>query len=350
MKITHTPDFVSIASPFHLEETGAIDLPIRLRRNRKSGAIRSLLQETRLHPSDFIYPVFVLEGSKRKEEISSMPGINRMSVDLLLKDVEESLKLGIQSVNLFMYVPNEKKDAFGSEALREDNLLVRSIRALKLEFPELCVMADIALDPFTDHGHDGLINHKGEVINDDSLKVLGAMSLHAAQAGVDVVSPSDMMDGRVSYIRSLLDRRGFSNVSILAYSAKFASAFYGPFRDALGSAPKFGDKKGYQLNPANAREALLECQLDEVEAADMLLIKPALPYLDIIAKVKEQTHLPVGAYHVSGEYAMVKAAAQQGWLDGDRVMYESLLSIKRAGADFIFTYAAKQVAKTLVSI
>lgn len=347
MKNTLAPNFLSVAPALNVKKGDEIDLPVRLRRNRKSSAIRALLQETRLHPADFIAPLFVLEGSQNKQAIASMPGVYRYSLDLLLKEVEEHLKLGVKAIDLFIVVSPDKKDPFGSEALREDNLLARAIRTLKLEFPNLCVMADIALDPFTDHGHDGLINQDGEVLNDASLDVLGKMSLLCAQAGVDVVAPSDMMDGRIGYIRSILDRNGFFDVSILAYAAKYASAFYGPFRDALSSAPKFGDKKGYQLNPANKREALLECQLDEREAADMLLIKPALPYLDILAKVKESTHLPVGAYHVSGEYAMVKAAAQQGWIDGDRVMHECLLSIKRAGADFILTYAAKEMAKKL---
>jgi len=323
----------------------AIALPMRLRRNRKSAAIRGLLQETRLHPSDFIAPLFVLEGDRNQQAIASMPGVFRLSIDLLLREVEELLSLGIQAVDLFMVIPSDKKDALGSEALREDNLLVRSVKALKAEFPQLCVMVDIALDPFTDHGHDGLVNAEGKVMNDATLQVLGQMSLLAAEAGVDVVAPSDMMDGRVGYIRSVLDQAGFIDVSILAYAAKYTSAFYGPFRQALNSSPKFGDKKGYQLNPANKREALLECQLDEREAADMLLIKPALAYLDVIAKVKENTYLPVGAYHVSGEYAMIKAAAQNGWLDGERAMHECLLSIKRAGADFILTYAAKEMAK-----
>ena len=347
MKNLVTSHFLALEPAFNLESNQGIDLPIRLRRNRKSPAMRNLLQETRLHPADFVAPLFVLDGHKKKQAINSMPDVYRFSIDLLLREVEELLKFGIQAVDLFMVVSPDKKDPLGSEALREDNLLVRTIRALKLEFPHLCVMTDIALDPFTDHGHDGLINETGEVLNDATLKVLGKMSLLAAQAGVDVVAPSDMMDGRIGYIRKILDQQGFFDVSILAYAAKYASAFYGPFREALSSSPKIGDKKGYQLNPANKREAFLECQLDEREAADMLLIKPALPYLDILAKVKETTHLPVGAYHVSGEYAMVKAASQNGWIDGERVMQESLLSIKRAGADFIFTYAAKEVAKRL---
>jgi porphobilinogen synthase len=324
-----------------------ISLPIRPRRNRKSAALRTLLQETRLHPSNFVAPIFIIEGYNQKQPISSMPGIDRLSIDLLLKEVEELYQLGIPAIDLFAVVPAEKKDRWGSEAVREGNLLQRAVVALKKTIPEMCVMVDVALDPFTDHGHDGLVNEHGEVVNDATLEVLGKMSLFAAHAGADVIAPSDMMDGRVGYIRATLDSAGFIDVGILAYSAKYASAFYGPFREALDSAPKFGDKKGYQMNPANSREALLECVLDENEAADMLLIKPALPYLDVIAKVKECSHLPVGAYHVSGEYAMVMAAAKNGWLDADKAMIECLLSIKRAGADFILTYAARRTAECL---
>lgn len=347
MKTNDPLHLLSLNPALKLDEVELIDLPMRLRRNRKSQAIRALLQETRLHPADFVAPLFVLEGHKNKQAIVSMPGVYRYSIDLLLREVEDYLNLNIRAVNLFIVVPQDKKDPLGSESLRHDNLLVRAIRALKAEFPDLCVMADIALDPFTDHGHDGIIGQDGQVLNDATLKMLGKMALLAAQAGVDVVAPSDMMDGRVGYIRSVLDREGFSHVSILAYAAKFASAFYGPFREALSSNLKFGDKKGYQLNPANKREALLECQLDEKEAADILLIKPALAYLDIIAKVKEHTNLPIAAYHVSGEYAMVKSAAQQGWINGDLAMHECLLSIKRAGADFILTYAAKEIAQKI---
>lgn len=325
----------------------SLDIAHRPRRNRKSDAVRSLLQETRLDPANFVAPLFVVEGHHQKQSIDSMPGVYRLSIDLLLKEAEALLKLGVKAIDLFPALAPEKKDHFGSDAIRDDNLIARSLAALKKNLPELCVMVDIALDPYTNHGHDGLINSEGCVLNDATIEVLGKMSLHAAQAGADVVAPSDMMDGRIGYIRSLLDSHGYIDVSILSYAAKYASAFYGPFRDALQSAPKFGDKKGYQMNPANCREALLECALDEVEGADMLLIKPALPYLDIIAKVKAITNLPVGAYHVSGEYAMVKAAALNGWIDGKRVMLESLLSIKRAGADFIFTYAAREAAEWL---
>jgi len=320
----------------------------RPRRNRKSSAIRALLQETRLHPNDFVAPFFVMEGNNQRHPIGSMPGIYRLSIDLIVKEVEALLKLGVMSVDLFSVIDPDKKDPYGSEALRENNLIVRAVIELKKHFPDLCVMVDIALDPFTTHGHDGILNEKEEVLNDPTLVLLGKMSVLMAQAGADVVAPSDMMDGRVGYIRSQLDRAGFIDVNIMAYAAKYASAFYGPFREALQSTPK-GHKKGYQLNPANCQEALRECALDEREGADMLLIKPALAYLDIIAKVKQRSLIPVGAYHVSGEYAMVKAAAQNGWIDGDKAMYECLLSIKRAGADFIFTYAAKEMAEFMLA-
>lgn len=324
-------------------------LSLRPRRNRKSAAIRSLIQETRLHPNQLVSPLFVVEGRHIKSPISSMPGICRFSIDQLLLEATELYELGIRAVDLFCVVPSEMKDPTGQEALRPNNLMQRAIRALKAELPELCVMTDIALDPYTDHGHDGIINERGEIDNDATLSILAEMSLRAADAGVDILAPSDMMDGRVAFLRSTLDQAGFSQVGILSYAAKYASAFYGPFREALDSAPKFGDKKTYQLNPANAREALLECDLDEAESADMLLIKPALAYLDIISKVRERTHLPIGAYHVSGEYSMVMAAAQNGWLDAAKVFEECLLSIKRAGADFIFTYAAKMMAKNFLS-
>lgn len=333
--------------PFLLTEQPAVDLTQRPRRNRKSPAVRALLEETRLHPNNFVAPLFVVDGTKQKQPIPSMPGICRLSIDELLKEVEVLLNLGIKAIELFPAIASDKKDSRGTEALNAENLFVTSATAIKKTFPEICLMVDIALDPFTDHGHDGLVDSEGNVTNDDTLEVLGKMAVLMAEAGADVVAPSDMMDGRVGFIRTQLDKAGFSEVSILAYAAKYASAFYGPFRDALNSAPKFGDKKGYQLNPANWREALRECALDEMEGADMLLIKPGLAYLDIVAKVREATHLPLGAYHVSGEYSMVKAAAQNGWIDGEKVMYECLLSFKRAGADFILTYAAKEMAQFL---
>lgn len=319
----------------------------RPRRNRLTAAIRNLVQETHLHPSQLVSPLFMVEGKSQQQSIASMPGIFRYSLDLLVDEVMCLHRLGIGAVDLFCYIPNEKKDERGSEAIREGNLLQQAIRLIKQEIPDLCVMVDIALDPFTSHGHDGIVNENGIIENDKTLHVLGLMSVLAAEAGADIVAPSDMMDGRVAYIRSALDHAGFSSVGILSYAAKYASSFYGPFREALNSAPKFGDKKSYQMNPANAREALLECRLDEWEGADMLLIKPALPYLDILSKVRAATNLPLGAYHVSGEYTMVMAAAQNGWLDAKSVFEESLVAIKRAGADFILTYAAKIVAEGL---
>ncbi len=348
MHTTTDSDVSNAATWIRQPQPPLIDLPKRPRRNRKSPAMRALLQETRLHPSNFVAPLFVIDGKAQKQPINSMPGVYRLSIDLLLKEVEILLNLGIKAVDLFPVMASEDKDAWGTVALQENNLFLRAIAALKTEFPELCVMADIALDPFTSHGHDGVVNETGDVINDETVAILAQLSVLAAAAGADVVAPSDMMDGRIGSIRMALDQAGFVDVSILAYAAKYASAFYGPFREALSSAPKFGNKKTYQLNPANAREALIECALDEYEAADMLLIKPALAYLDIIAKVRERTDLPVGGYHVSGEYAMVKAAALNGWIDGDRVMKECLYAIKRAGADFIFTYAAREMAERLL--
>jgi len=319
----------------------------RLRRNRKSASIRTLVSETHLLPHHLVAPLFVLDGTQRKEAIVSMPGVFRLSLDLLIKEMIELYELGIRAVDLFPVIPVEKKDSAASEAFNENNLLIQALIALKKEIPEMCLMADVALDPYTDHGHDGLINSEGIILNDETVHALAKMSLLAAEAGADVIAPSDMMDGRVASIRKFLDAHGFQHTSILSYAAKYASALYGPFREALHSAPKFGDKKTYQMDPANAREALRECTLDEAEGADMLLIKPALSYLDIIAKVRTQTNLPIAAYHVSGEYAMVKAAAERGWIDGPKVMHEHLLSIKRAGADFILTYAAKEVATDL---
>jgi len=326
--------------------TDVVDLTRRPRRNRRTPAIRAVLQETHLHPNQMIAPLFVLEGNNQKETIHSMPGVHRLSIDLLIKEVQELYRLGIRAVDLFPFVPNERKDNQGTEAFRAGNLIEMSIRALKREIPEMCLMVDVALDPYTDHGHDGIVE-EGQIVNDPTLIALARMSLLAAEAGADVIAPSDMMDGRVGYLRKMLDEAGFDEVGILSYCVKFASAFYGPFRDALKSAPRFGDKKTYQMNPGNCNEALLECMLDEAEGADMLMIKPALPYLDVIAKAKAQTLLPLGAYHVSGEYAMIMAASQNGWINGERAMAECLLSIKRAGADFILTYAARSMAEKI---
>lgn len=337
----------TLASPLSFDTTSYPEIVQRPRRNRKSSPIRDLVQETRLHPAQFVSPLFIAEGNNQKQEIASMPGVHRLSIDYLLREAETLWELGIKSVDLFPVVDSGKKDHKGSEALNPDSLLYRAVAELKRANPELCVMVDVALDPFTDHGHDGLVDANGRILNDATVDVLAQMSVLAAQSGADVVAPSDMMDGRVGVIRRELDARGYHDVSILAYAAKYASAFYGPFREALQSAPKFGDKKTYQMNPANAREAVRESLLDEQEGADMLLIKPALAYLDIVAKVRKHTCLPLGAYHVSGEYAMVMAAAQNGWLDADRVFVESLMAIRRAGADFILTYAAGRVAKLI---
>jgi len=317
----------------------------RPRRNRLTPVIRDLIQETHLLPSQLIAPVFVIEGQNNKTTISSMPNVYRYTIDLLIKEVTHLYQLGVRTINLFCVVDAELKNATGSEAVRSNNLLQRAVKALKQAVPDLCVMVDIALDPYTDHGHDGIVNEKYEIDNDLTLPVLAQMSVLASEAGADIVAPSDMMDGRVAFIRHALDQAGFTNVGILAYAAKYASAFYGPFRETLNSAPKFGNKKTYQLNPANCREALLECQLDEWEGADLLLIKPAITCLDIIAKVKANTNIPVGAYQVSGEYSMIMAAAQNGWINANDAFMESLLAIKRAGADFILTYAAREYAE-----
>jgi len=315
----------------------------RPRRNRRTPAIRSLLQETRLHPSDFVVPLFVIEGSNLKQPLSSLPDVFQFSVDRLVDEVRELYMLGIRAVDLFPIIPLKQKDSRGSEAVRNGNLLEKALKTLKEEIPDMCLMVDVALDPYTDHGHDGLLDENGTVDNDSTLDVLAEMSLLAVEAGADIIAPSDMMDGRVAHIRHKLDTHGYNQVGIMSYAAKYASALYGPFRDTLKSGVQNGDKKTYQMNPANVREALLESTLDELEGADYLLIKPALTYLDVIAKVREQTNLPIAAYHVSGEYAMVMAAAEKGWCDADKVLTEQLTAIKRAGADFILTYAARKI-------
>ncbi len=320
-----------------------LNLPIRLRRNRKSEAIRKMVQETHLAPQDLVAPLFVIDGEKKRVEIESMPGVERFSIDLAVKEAKELHERGIQSVALFPVIDPRLKSDQGEEAWNPDGLLARAIREMKFAIPSLCVMADVALDPFTSHGHDGLADENGRILNDETIECLIEMSLMQARAGVDFVAPSDMMDGRVGAIREALDEEGFDQVGILSYSAKYASALYGPFRDALKVKLGFGDKKTYQMDPANWKEALFEAALDEEEGADILMVKPATFYLDVIARLREQTKRPVAAYHVSGEYAMVMAAHKAGWLNGPKVMYEALLSIKRAGADLIFTYAAKQI-------
>lgn len=322
-----------------------LDIPVRLRRNRKSGAIRSMVQETALRPADFVVPFFVIEGEKKREEIASMPGVYRYSVDELVKIATQVHAQGVQSVVLFPVLESFLKSPSAEEAWNREGLLFRAISTLKNALPGICVMADVALDPFTTHGHDGLVDEKGEIVNDTTIECLVKMALMQAEAGIDFVAPSDMMDGRVGVIRSELDRAGFSNVGIMAYSVKYASALYGPFRNALNTKLSFGDKRSYQMDPANVREGLLEAQLDEEEGADILMVKPALFYLDVIAKLRESSHRPIAAYHVSGEYAMVMAAHEKGWLDADKVFFEALLSIKRAGATIIFSYAAERLLK-----
>ena len=326
-----------------------MQLTHRPRRLRRNPSIRSLVREAHLSIDDFIYPMFVMEGENSRVEISSMPEAYRFTLDLLVKEVEENYALGIKAIALFPAVPEEKKDLTGSESFNPEGLAQRAVRAIKAVLPDIIIITDVALDPFTTHGHDGLIDDNGVILNDETVEVLVKMSVSQAAAGTDFVSPSDMMDGRIGAIRQGLDANGFENVGILAYSAKYASAYYGPFRDALGSAPKSGDKKTYQMDPANSREAIKEVYLDIAEGADIVMVKPALAYLDIIAKVKDATNVPVAAYNVSGEYAMIKAAAQLGWIDEKKVMLETLLSMKRAGADIILSYHAKAVAQILAS-
>lgn len=315
----------------------------RPRRLRRTQALRSMVQETQLTVNDLIYPVFVMEGENIQQEIPSMPACYRYSLDLLLKELQDVVNLGIKAIALFPLIENQKKDNEGKESYNPDGLVQRTVKAIKKEIPQLIVITDIALDPYSPYGHDGIVK-EGEILNDETVEVLVKMALSHAEAGADMVAPSDMMDGRIGAIRQALDAEGWINVGILAYSAKYASAYYGPFRDALESAPKFGDKKTYQMDIANSREAIKEVALDLAEGADMVMIKPALAYLDIIHRVREYTNLPVVAYNVSGEYAMIKAAAQSGWIDEKKVILETLISMKRAGADLILTYFAKEVA------
>jgi porphobilinogen synthase len=302
----------------------------RPRRNRISPSTRSLVQETVLRPADLVAPFFVIPGTKKEEEIESLPGIKRVSVDLLLKAAEALHHKGIPAIALFPVIEKEQKNKDASQAFDEKGIILEAIRALKTHLPSLTVISDIALDPFTSHGHDGIVGEKGEVLNDATVALLSRMALLHAQAGVDFVAPSDMMDGRVRAIRKTLDENGYEQTGILAYTAKYASSLYAPFRQALGSTLLFGDKKTYQLNPANLREALLEAALDEEEGADMLMVKPALFYLDVLTKIRERTHLPLCAYHVSGEYAMVMAAHERGLLNADQVFLEALLIISYA--------------------
>ena len=320
---------------------------IRPRRNRKNAAIREMVQESRLGLENLIFPIFLKDGAGIKEEIPSLPNIYRWSIDLLLKEIEGCMELGIRIYDIFPAVEDHLKDQTATMSYDPSNFYLKAIQKIKETFPELVLMSDVALDPYSSDGHDGLVRN-GKIVNDDTLLILAKMAVAQAQAGIDIIGPSDMMDGRVGVIRSALDDAGYTDTSIMSYTAKYASAFYGPFRDALNSAPKSGDKKTYQMNTANKSEALIEAKLDVEEGADMIMVKPALCYLDVIHMLKENFATPVTAYNVSGEYAMVHAAAQKGWVDYNAAMNEMLLSIRRAGADGILTYFAKDFAQSLV--
>ncbi|MBM3163902.1 MAG: porphobilinogen synthase [Bacteroidetes bacterium] len=316
---------------------------IRPRRNRKNAAIRDMVEETHLSVNHLIYPLFLVKGKGIQQAIASLPKNYRWSLDLLLFEIESSMKLGLNKFVLFPAVEDHLKDTMASYSYAEDNFYLTAIRTIKERFPELALMSDVAMDPYSSDGHDGLVEN-GAILNDETLPVLAKMSIAQAQAGIDIIGPSDMMDGRIGYLRKALDAEGFTDVSIMAYTAKYASAFYGPFRDALNSAPKSGDKKTYQMNPANRKEALLEAQLDSDEGADFMMVKPALAYLDVISLLKESSSIPITAYNVSGECAMVYAAAEKKWINYEAVVAEILLSIRRAGADGILTYFAKDFA------
>ena len=316
----------------------------RPRRNRKSPVIRNMIRETTMCVDNLIYPLFVVDGKGVKQKVGSMPGNFRWSLDTLLPEIEECMKLGLNSFVLFPALEEALKDSTATYSYDDANFYLKAIREIKKQFPEACLMSDVALDPYSSDGHDGFVQD-GKILNDETLPILAKMALAQAEAGIDIVGPSDMMDGRIGYIREELDAAGFDQTSIMSYSAKYASAFYGPFRDALDSAPKAGDKKTYQMDPANKYEAILEAEIDVAEGADFLMVKPALCYLDIIHILKERFDVPISAYNVSGECAMLHAAAQNGWMDYDKAMQEMLLSIKRAGADIILTYFAKDYAK-----
>jgi porphobilinogen synthase len=337
------PETSEAASP-------ALELSTRMRRNRRSEWARRLVRENVLTTDDLIWPIFVMDGTNQRAAVASMPGVERLSVDQTVREAERAAKLTIPCIALFPYTDSSLRDAAGSEALNPDNLVCKAIRAIKKEVPEIGILCDVALDPFTSHGHDGLMRDDGVIMNDETVAVLVRQALVQAEAGCDVIAPSDMMDGRVGAIRKGLDAGNFADVSIMAYAAKYASAFYGPFRDAVGSSKTLnGDKRTYQMDPGNTDEALREVALDIEEGADMIMVKPGLPYLDIIARVKETFGMPTFAYQVSGEYAMIQAAANNGWLDGERAMMESLTSFKRAGCDGILTYFAPRMAEKLLS-
>jgi porphobilinogen synthase len=325
----------------------SLDLAIRPRRNRKAEWARRLVRENVLTTNDLIWPMFVVDGNNTRTPVSSMPGVDRLTVDQAVRDAERAMKLDIPCIALFPYTEPSLRDETGSEALNPNNLVCQSVRAIKKEFPDIGVLCDVALDPFTSHGHDGLIED-GRILNDETVAVLVRQALVQAEAGCDVIAPSDMMDGRVGAIREALDDAGFLDVQIMSYAAKYASAFYGPFRDAIGSAKTLiGDKRTYQMDSANSDEALREVELDIAEGADMVMVKPGMPYLDVVRRVKDTFSMPTFVYQVSGEYAMIAAAANNGWIDGDRAMMESLLGFKRAGADGILTYFAPKAAEKI---
>jgi porphobilinogen synthase len=320
-------------------------MQIRPRRNRLSPAIRGMVRETRLSTEQLVYPLFLLDGNNKSEPISAMPGINRLSIDLALQEIEACLNSGISNFILFPAVESSLKDKTASYSYSKDNFYLRAISSIKQQFPETCLISDVAMDPYSSDGHDGYVDENGKINNDLTLPILAQMAIAQAEAGIDILGPSDMMDGRIGFLRGALDESGFSDTAIMSYTAKYASAFYGPFREALSSTPKSGDKKTYQMDPANKWEALREAALDENEGADYLMVKPALAYLDVIHILKENFNLPIAAYHVSGEFAMIHAAAEKGWLDLHKAMEECLLSIARAGADVIISYYAKTYAE-----
>jgi porphobilinogen synthase len=330
-------------------EGAKLDLTVRPRRNRRAEWSRRMVRETVLTTDDLIWPLFLVDGSKKREAIASMPGVERLSVDQAVREAERAAKLQIPCLALFPYTDPQRRDENGSEALNPDNLVCSAIRAIKQNVPEVGILCDVALDPYTSHGHDGLLRG-GEIINDETVAVLVKQALVEVEAGCDIIAPSDMMDGRVGAIRQALDAAGRTDVQIMAYAAKYASAFYGPFRDAVGSSATLsGDKRTYQMDPANSDEALREVEMDIAEGADMVMVKPGLPYLDILKKVKDTFGMPTFAYQVSGEYAMIMAAAANGWLDGDRAMIESLIAFKRSGADGVLTYFAQRIAQRLTN-
>jgi porphobilinogen synthase len=334
-------------APIASKSTPRLDLATRLRRNRKAEFARRMVRENVLTSDDLIWPLFLVEGSKTRMPVASMPGVERLSIDEAVRDAERGAKLAIPCVALFPYTDPKLRDEGGSEAVNPENLVCRAIRAIKKAVPEIGILCDVALDPYTSHGHDGLLRD-GSIVNDETVEVLVRQALVEAQAGCDIIAPSDMMDGRVGAIRAALDRADFMGVSIMAYAAKYASAFYGPFRDAVGSSATLsGDKRTYQMDPANTDEALREVELDILEGADMVMVKPGMPYLDIVHRVKEAFGVPTFAYQVSGEYSMIMAAAQNGWLDGEKAMMESLIAFTRAGACGVLTYFAPRVAEML---